>query len=152
MFESLAKSGGEGRWNMRFHCLGATNPRTEGIEWIHAHVTQEDPDAMISAMRRNKIDVMLHWPSWEETFSLTTYEAIAAGAAVVTHAESGNVAAIVRETGKGLVLDDVDDLKMAFTDGRLHALALETRHSRKQQKAIWHRSNMTLDIIDRSST
>lgn len=148
VFEDLANAGKKEGWAMRFHYLGVTDPKTDAIESVHVHVTQEDPDAMISTIRRKEIDVVLHWPSCEETFSLTTYEAIAAGAAVVTHAESGNVAAVVRETGKGLVLNSLEELKAAFADGRIVALAQETRRSRKMRKATALRSNLTLDLID----
>ena len=51
--------------------------------WHYVHVTAEAPDAMSKAIEGEGVDVVLHWASWPETFSFTTYEALSAGAWVL---------------------------------------------------------------------
>ena len=149
IFKDLAKKGKQRGWKTRFIYLGTAREKNEGIESIHVHVTEDDPDSMIRAITDHKVDIVLHWPNWEETFSFTTFEAISAGAAVVTHTRSGNVAAAVRATGRGEILDGLEDLTAAFEDGRLETLAISTRRFRRSNRASVHRSSMTVDLLDR---
>ncbi len=54
--------------------------------------------------RRCEADAALIWPLCRETFSFTAYEAAAAGAAVLTGPDSGNVAAFAADPAVGRVL------------------------------------------------
>ncbi len=70
---------------------------------------------------------MLVWPLCRETFSFVAYEAVAAGCAVITGPDSGNVAAFVAETGHGQVLPDEAALAAAFESGTILQLARARR-------------------------
>jgi len=76
---------------------------------------------------RAEIDAVLIWPLCQETFSLVAYEAVAAGCAVITGSDSGNVAAFVRETGCGRVLDNELALTDAFKTGEIAELSRARR-------------------------
>lgn len=78
--------------------------------------------AMRDALQAAEMDAVLVWPLCRETFSFVAYEAVAAGCAVVTGPDSGNVAAFVAETGHGRVLDETA-LNEAFESGAILELA-----------------------------
>ncbi|MBL4767939.1 MAG: hypothetical protein JKY94_09530, partial [Rhodobacteraceae bacterium] len=91
-------------------------------------------DAMTSALLAENVDLALIWPSWPETFSFTTFEAFAAGAYVITNADSGNVAVAVAESGRGVVLKNDTELLEFLIDGRAEKLASQSRAARNTQK------------------
>jgi hypothetical protein len=112
---------------MRFVVLSTERPGLGEDAWHRVHVTSETPDAMSVAIERSKVDVVLHWATWPETFSFTTFEALSAGAWVLTNPVSGNVQAAVRATGRGAVLDDQAALDRLFADGDLAELVAGRR-------------------------
>lgn len=127
-----------------FHHLGLFPER--GFPVVHTEVAArvDSPAAMADAIESLDIDVALVWSIWPETFCFTAYEAIAGGAAVLAPAASGNVAAVVRETGKGIVLSDEEELYELFATGDIAALA---RSNRGVEHFSLEYSNMTADLI-----
>lgn len=104
------------------HLAGRHDPAT--LATFHpVMVTPTQPHAMQDAAEALEIDAALIWPLCRETFSLTAHEAAAAGAAVITGPDSGNVAAFVTASGLGWVLDDEAELIRAFVSGEILALA-----------------------------
>ncbi len=85
------------------------------------------PRAMQDALLAAEVDAVLVWPLCRETFSFVAYEAVAAGCAVITGPDSGNVAAFVAETGHGQVLPDEAALAAAFESGTILQLARARR-------------------------
>jgi hypothetical protein len=65
---------------------------------------------------------VLLWPEWPETFSLVTYEALAAGCLVITHPSSGNVVVAAEAAGLALVVDDARSLERLTISGALARL------------------------------
>jgi hypothetical protein len=100
-----------------FHFAAAESlaPR-HGLECVAVQVTADDRSAMVRTLREHRIDFVLVLSPWPETFSFVTYEAIAAGADVVTFGDSGNAAVAVRALGRGVVLED-DAALLAFFAG-----------------------------------
>ncbi|MEW5688115.1 MAG: hypothetical protein AB1942_24625 [Pseudomonadota bacterium] len=92
--------------------------------------TAADPRAMQAALERVRPDAVLVWPLCRETFSFVAYEAVAAGCAIVTGPDSGNVAAFVEAGDHGVVLADEAALLAAFETGEIMALARGTRRPR----------------------
>ena len=90
-----------------------------GVEHVSVRVNAADRDSMRRALDEHGIDLVLVLSHWPETFSYVTYEAIAAGADILTFADSGNVAAEVLRTGRGIVLDDFYALLDLFVSGRV---------------------------------
>jgi hypothetical protein len=112
---------------VRFVVLSESRPMLGEDDWRHVRNTIEDPEAMTRAVRELDIDLALIWPGGPETFSLTTHEALAGGAFVLTNPQSGNVQAVVRATGRGAVLDDAAALVGYFMDGSAARLARTRR-------------------------
>lgn len=75
-----------------------------GLELVAAETTPEDPHGMARSLAAHAVDLVLALSPWPETFGYVAHEALAAGADVVTTEASGHVAAMVRETGRGVVL------------------------------------------------
>ena len=84
------------------------------------------------------------WPLCRETFSFIAYEAVAAGAAVITGPDSGNVAAFVDAGGHGLVLPDEAALGAILGSGEVQALARAQRKPHLYDLAF---SGLTADLL-----
>lgn len=74
---------------------------------LSARTSVADPWATARALADAAIDLVLILSPWPETFCLVAHEAIAAGCDLLTLAASGHAAALVRQTGRGIVFDDV---------------------------------------------
>ena len=85
------------------------------------------PSAMKDALQTLEADAVLVWPLCRETFSFVAYEAVAAGCAVITGPDSGNVAAFVAETDHGQVMSGEAALVEAFQSGAILQLARARR-------------------------
>ncbi|MEX3017124.1 hypothetical protein [Gymnodinialimonas hymeniacidonis] len=136
-----------GRDDVRFLYFGSAKHVEPGVPTIPVDVTAETPTAMIDALERETVDFVLHWAQFVETYSFATVEAMQAGAHVITHAESGNVAALVRETGRGHIFEDTHALD-AFLDRK--TLAKATRQRRKKQRVLLTEpSTLSFSVLDK---
>jgi len=131
----------------RFVYCGTTTPPCSGVEHVPVHVTADNADAMIAAVAENNVDLVLHWASWPETFSLSTYEALAGAAYVITNPISGNVAASVRRLRRGAVLEDEADLEAFFTDGRAETMVKTLRNVRRTKQVTHQLNTMAYEVI-----
>lgn len=123
--------------------LGATRDRAMPCPFVEVHGGPDNPQAMQQALESAEADVVLIWPLCQETFSFVAYEAVAAGCAVVTGPDSGNVAAFVAGGGHGLVLADEAALSTAFESGEILQLARAQRRPMLYDLAY---SALTLDL------
>ena len=112
-----------------FHHLGGRSDPAAPALFQAVSAGEEAPDAMQAAMEALQADAALIWPLCRETFSFTAYEAAAAGAAIVTGPDSGNVAAFAAE-GHGQVLRDEAALHAAFETGEILELSRNRRGAR----------------------
>ena len=108
-------------------------------------VSAVQPFAMRDAMVDLRIDAALIWSLCQETFSFATFEAWAAGAAIVTGPDSGNVAAVVLEGAPGRVLSDDQALVADFASGKILELSRAVRRPALQDLAF---SRMTADLLE----
>ncbi|MBU2135565.1 MAG: hypothetical protein KKA45_05130 [Alphaproteobacteria bacterium] len=108
-------------------------------------VTQDDPKAMQGALEALEVDAVMIWSLCRETFSFTTHEAAAAGAAILTGPDSGNVAAFVASTGLGEVIADEAALFELFESGEIVRLS---RARRAPALADLAYSRLTIDLLD----
>jgi hypothetical protein len=131
----------------RYHFLhlGGRTPPGLPIEFQKVVVTERKPRAMQEAVEAHEADVVLIWPLCRETFSFTAYEAAAAGAAVITGPDSGNVAAFVQDGRHGLVLADEAALAAAFESGDVVELARARRRPQLYDLAF---SALTVDLLE----
>lgn len=107
-------------------------------------VTAQQPRAMQEMVEALALDAALIWPLCRETFSFTAYEAIAGGAMVITGPDSGNVAAVAAERGRGLILADDGALAEAFASGAIQALDRRARAARRYGLVY---SGMSADLL-----
>lgn len=106
-------------------------------------VSADQPQAMRQMIEDQAVDAVLVWSLCRETFSFTTHEAAAAGAAVLTGPDSGNVAAFVQATGQGLVLPDEAALFELFASGAVLDLARTRRGAQSRELSF---SRLTFDL------
>lgn len=144
-FRDLARAN-RGRDGLRFVCFGDTTCPEPGMETVCVKVTTDDPDAMITALRTAQVDLVLHWASWPETFSLSTAEAICAGAYVLTNPASGNVAALVRKTGAGCILPDEAALRDLIAGPDLGPLVARRRRAAARSGFIARSSGLSHEL------
>ena len=143
IFRELAlQHAGDGRYE--FLHLGARKISGLPMAFHEVRATEDRPRAMQEALEALEVDAVLIWPLCRETFSFIAYEAAAAGCAVVTGPDSGNVQAFVRETGLGWVLPDEAALAAALESGKLAELA---RARRKPMLYDLAYSAMTVDLL-----
>lgn len=145
VFERLIRSQ-RGRHDLQFVYLG-NHPVTISIETVHVHVTAENYDAMIDAIRDAAIDLVLHWAEWPETFSFSTCEALIGGAHVITNRGSGNVAATVTRLNRGAVMADEAELQAFFGSAQVRELAQDARAARASHQVHHRLSRMTLPFL-----
>jgi hypothetical protein len=141
--ELVQRYGRDGRYE--FHHLGLMPMAGLPVEFTPVAVTDNDPNAMMRAIESRGIDVAFIWALWPETFCFTAYEAIAAGAVILTSPTSGNVAALTRETGLGVVLDDEEGLYALFDTGQVERFA---RRNRDVSFYSLEYTGMTADLVE----
>jgi len=129
-----------------FYHIGAGHTDDPRIQNVAVSVTRANPTAMIDAIWDNEIDLVVLWSLWPETFSLAAYEALAGGALIVTHADSGNIATIVEENGAGWVLDSEDALLELLRSSELRE-EVKRRCRRGQMTGALKLSRFTADLI-----
>ena len=103
---------------------------------------------MINALGENEIDLVLHWATCGETFSISTHEAVVAGAFVITNPISGNVAEVVKRTNSGIILSDEDELEEYFASERVDQLAAKSRQRRAAVQLSMQLSQLTLPFLE----
>jgi len=111
--------------------------------FIEVAVGPDDLDKMVKELRDLEIDVAILWSLWPETFCIAAVEALRAGAALLTFKDSGNVAAMVKKTGFGAVLDTETELNDLFESGQVIDLVAKSRPTGLTAEL----SNMTADFI-----
>jgi hypothetical protein len=131
----------------RFFHLGARRDPRSRAEFHPVSVSFEDPRAMQRAIEELEIDVAVIWSIFRETFCLAAYEAVGAGAAVITGPDSANTAAFVANAAHGRVLDDEAALAEALAGGDLLDLARRVRRPWLYDLAY---SGMTADLLEQS--
>jgi hypothetical protein len=107
--------------------FGAQGAGYAGMAFVEARVSAAAPNAMRDALVREGADVALAWSLCAETFGFTALEAAAAGAAVLTGPDSGNIAAQVASGLPGRVFADEAALFAAFETGEVLSLSRSAR-------------------------
>ncbi|MFC3068723.1 glycosyltransferase family protein [Phenylobacterium soli] len=144
VFQALAQAFADDA-RYEFHLFGAQRPAGALVAFHPVSADGPEPGGMTRAVAAAGIDVALVWPLCRETFSFTAHEAVAAGAAVVTNPDSGNVAAFVAGGGHGLVLTGESALAKAFETGDILQLA---RRVRRPALYDLEYSALTMDLIE----
>ena len=131
-----------------FHHLGIRPDPALKVAFQPVSVTEARPRAMQEALEALEADVVMVWPLCRETFSFVAAEAVAAGCAVLTGPDSGNVAAFVAEGGHGMVAPDEDAVIALFESGEALALARSRRKPDLYDLAF---SALTVDLMGKGA-
>ena len=115
--EVVARIGGTPEYRLFHFAAYPPAQPLPGVELVPARVLPGARGAMTAALQAHRIDLALVLSPWPETFCLVAYEAMAAGADVVALADGGNVADAVLQTGRGVVMDDVEAVIRFFLSG-----------------------------------
>lgn len=128
----------------RFVYFGSSRIREANIAMVH--VTADKPFAMIEAVTQSGCDFVVHWATWPETFSFSTFEALAGGTYVLTNAISGNVAATVKRLKRGVVFENQTTLLEFFVGDSAANLAVKLRRDRSEKQASHKLSRMSHEL------
>jgi glycosyltransferase involved in cell wall biosynthesis len=131
----------------RFYHFGDGRYRAPNVVTRVVNVVEDGPLAMVEALRRDSIDLALVWSLWEESFSYTAHEALAAGVAILTNTGSGNIARVVATPDDGLVFGDESELYAAIDDGVIPDLVDARRKDRGRTVLHLSHSRMTADLV-----
>ncbi|WP_300074624.1 FkbM family methyltransferase [uncultured Ruegeria sp.] len=137
--------------DMEFHYFGNTNVNLSIVKHRVDVRASQFPDAMSRALSAAGIDLVIHFAPWPETFSLTTAEALTSSAYVVTHRQSGNVANLVKSTGRGVVLDSGRDLVAWAKSDACKNLVQKTRQRRREEVLSSEYSDMAIPHLKKVS-
>jgi hypothetical protein len=102
------------------------------IKNVPVQVTRENPDAMVDAIAEHRIDVVVSWSLWPETFCFAVHEALAGGTFVLGRRGAGNVANVITENApeQGHVLENEAELFEIFEEGRLQDMIRTAKRRR----------------------
>jgi hypothetical protein len=96
--------------------FGACGIPRSYVQTVDVNFQISGPDAMRAALEHHQLDFAFLWSIWPETFSFTCYEAMAAGAFVLTGERSGNIATQAGAGGRGRVFPDLDSVERFLVD------------------------------------
>lgn len=117
---------------------------------IHINVSysKDNLNAMVEALRKECIDVVILWSIWPETYSFTFFEAISANCFVITTDSSGNIADMVKKTNLGYICNNMADLIELFdaTD-KLIKLVENRKKNSKKGPLILKDNTKILDMV-----
>ena len=113
--------------------------RTIGAQPVVTRTSENHRDAMTHALAFHDIDLVLVLSIWPETFSYVAFEALASGADIIAFKESGNVADVILNLKRGIVVEDEKALKAFFRSG---AAVRYVRLAREQGRP---KGNLTYD-------
>jgi hypothetical protein len=133
--------------DLEFFYFGQSS-NTQGIECVQVHSGRSGIQALIDSIAAKEIDIVIHWGSGPETFSLSTHEAMAGGAFVITNPNSGNVAKVVQELDRGVVLESEEDLFSFLESSELRELVNECRRRRSTASVNVRLSGMTVPLLN----
>jgi glycosyltransferase involved in cell wall biosynthesis len=133
----------------RFFHFGDGRYRSPNVATRIVNVLEDGPLGMIRALRDDSIDLAVVWSLWEESFSYTAHEALAAGVVVLTNNGSGNIARIVAASDDGgLVFGDESELFASFDNGLIADLVRARRKNRNLEVRDFSHSRMTADLAN----
>lgn len=145
VFKDIALGNSEST-ELEFFHFGRTPSPDLNVNFRYASADSENLNSTIDAISACNLDAVLSWSLWPETFCIAAYEAVAAGAALITNSNSGNVAAFVKESGYGLILNDESDLRSYLHSADIKAKIGALRPPFRRQILY---SQMTVDLIQR---
>lgn len=116
VFQRVVEAAGKAGCHYRFYYFGTGSEQPEGVISIPVEIAVQGKDAMIRALRENRIAAVFLVSQWGETYSYTMYESHAANSYIVTTRQSGNIACVVSREQWGKVYPDAEELLREICD------------------------------------
>jgi glycosyltransferase involved in cell wall biosynthesis len=110
----VEKTRGQGGYQFFHFAKPGSFVHSDSVTPVDAEVTPGDRHAMTELLTAHRIDLVVMAAPWPETFSYVLFEALAAGCDVITLPNSGNVAAVVKKSGRGFVFADEQEIAEFF--------------------------------------
>lgn len=92
-----------------FKYLGIGDKKILGVKNVFVSTAKQGNEAMINAIRQEKVSIAFMWSKSPETYSYVYFELLVNGVFIVTFKDSGNVAVLVKENGNGIVFDTLKE-------------------------------------------
>jgi hypothetical protein len=124
VFEELALHFADDPRYTFFHLgMAAAQQLPHNVRNIPVRVNGARRNEMVEAVAQSRIDVVVNWSLWPETFCFAAHEALAAGAFIVARAGSGNVwpAVAANAADQGCFVADQHALFALFESNKLRA-------------------------------
>lgn len=109
------------RENLEFFHFGIEPGELNGVNFVKVDLNNGE-SRMTEELREKNIDLVFIGSTWRETFNFVTYEALAAGAAILSLETAGNPADIVRIFQVGHIAKSVDDVVFTLSRPDLRTL------------------------------
>lgn len=111
----------------QFYRLGIGESGVAGLTESPVDVGAGGANDMVEAVRNFDIDIVINWSNCYETFSFTTFEAMAGGAYVLARKDAGNVWPAVAAVGQGRAVRTPIELQALFISGKVVEYAQKPR-------------------------
>ncbi len=146
--ELVASQHGSGAY--RFFQIASTAELAplEGLTGIAADTNAAQPFGMSRALAAHGIDLVLALSPWPETFGYVAHEALAAGADLIATTASGNIADLVRDSARGLLLADAAAVLDCFASQHAARHALARRAAPPPALALHHTGSTATLALD----
>lgn len=120
-----------------FYVFASYAPRTELYKWkkVTNSASNNNKD-MRQQLIDNGIDIAFIGSLWPETFCLTAFEALAAGAFVVANRLSGNAKILIEKYDQGFIYNKLADLITYLEDHNNQKRIFDLRSTRKYYTLI----------------
>jgi hypothetical protein len=149
VFEELAYRHVNDERYLFFHLgrLKETDMLPVNIRHRSVNVNRESRNDMVEAVAQMRIDVIVNWSLWPETFCFTALEGLAGGAFVVARASAGNVWPLIEANApdQGCAVGNRTQLFDLFQNGEIQKLV----NNANCRYGILIRGNGTADWLSR---
>lgn len=92
-----------------FKYLGIGDEKVVGVKNVFVSTVLQGREAMVNAIKKEKISIAFMWSKCPETYSYVYFELLQNGVFIVTFKDSGNIAALVNANGNGKVFDTLEE-------------------------------------------
>lgn len=109
---------------------------SKNVKRIPVSVAKDGPNAMVDAIRREKIDIAFLWSMRPETYAYTFFEAYVGGCYIITNPQSGNIYTMTEELKCGKVLKNEEALWIFLENQKEVRTALHEMYKEKAEHPV----------------
>ena len=87
------------------YVFGLSHPKRRHVTVVPVNFHDDGIEGMEDALLKHGIDAVFLWSICAETYSYTLHESMAANCMILTNSISGNIAAVVKKTNRGVIFE-----------------------------------------------